>query len=384
MRILFILGFLFISQLAHAAPLKEFRGMWVITWEIYKKDGEFLSGDELKARIVEIMDNSQAAGLNALLWQVRQGGAAYYPSNIEPWGKWVQHKDPGFDPLAFALAEAKKRNLELHAWINTFESRETIPGTPAMDHPDWVSRDDLDRPMPGAITLSPGLPAVRAHILSIVRELVVNYQLDGIHFDYIRWSEYAWSDFKELSPDFGYDSQHRFADGVPDGFLSWQDWRRHSVSQLVKQAGALAKSIRPSINISVAAVGKYDWGVWNGYHAVFQDVALWLKEGWIDQVMGMNYYWHTYQEMYDHLIGGCSDCWQRPLQAGLDRGGRFTVGIGSLMMKQKGLWQEHPEVVRAIRQASYVSGFQFFSYGDFEEKNYFDEARNFILATPRP
>ncbi len=358
--------------------------MWVITWEIYKKDGEFLKGDDLKERIVEIMDNAKSAGLNALIWQARQGGAAYFNSSIEPWGKWLQHQSPGFDPLEFAIIEAHKRNLEIHAWINTFESRENIAGTPAIDHPEWISRDNLNRPMPSAITLSPGLKAVREHINSVVKELVTNYDIDGVHFDYIRWSEYAWSDFKELSPDFGFDSEHRFSDGVPEGFLTWEDWRRGSVSSFIELASKTIKSIKPSMVISVAAVGQYDWGIWNGYHAVFQDVGLWLEKGWIDHVMGMNYYWHTYQSMFDHLVGGCPNCWQRPLQAGLDRGGRFTVGVGSLMMKEKGLWSEHPEVVRAIRDSKYTSGFQFFSYGDFEEMNYFQEARNFILASPRP
>lgn len=382
MRILFILFVLFTISATQAAPMREFRGIWVITWEIFRKDGEYLRGEALKERIREIMDNTKQAGLNALLWQVRQGGATYYPSQIEPWGKWLRHQSPGFDPLAFALSEAHKRGLELHAWINTFESRETIVGTPAVDHPNWISRDDLNRPMPGAITLSPGHPQVRAHILNVVEELVRNYDLDGVHFDYIRWSEYAWSDFKELQPDFGYDELHRFADGVPAGFLTWEDWRRHSVNQFVSSAAEVIRSHRPNTVISVAAVGQYDWGVWNGYHAVFQDVALWLKEGWIDHVMGMNYYWHTYQRMHDHLIGGCPNCWQRPLQEGLARGGRFSVGVGSLMMKEAGLWQEHAEVIRAIRQSNYSSGFQFFSYGDWEEMSFFDEGRQFILANP--
>src|SRR5690606_8809687 len=137
MRILFILSLLVFSNISSAAPFKEFRGIWVITWETYKKDGQFLEGEALKERIREIFDNVEKAGLNAVMWQVRQGAAVYYPSSIEPWGKWLQHKSPGFDPLQFALNEAHKRNIELHAWINTFEARETIVGTAAIDHPEW-------------------------------------------------------------------------------------------------------------------------------------------------------------------------------------------------------------------------------------------------------
>lgn len=381
-KLILLISLLF-SITAFSAPHREFRGMWVITWEIFKKDGEFLREQALKDRIDEILINAKKAGLNALMWQVRQGAAVYYPSSIEPWGKWLKHQSPGFDPLAYAIAKAKEHQLEIHAWINTFEARETIPGTVGVDHPEWISRDELNRPMPGAVTLSPGLKEVREHITNVVKELVTNYAVDGIHFDYIRWSEYAWSDFKELKPDFGFDYRHRFVDGVPEGYLTWQDWRRASVNNFIMKASSVIKSIRPNITISVAAVGQYDWGVWNGYHAVYQDVGLWLKEGWIDHVMGMNYYWHTYQTMHDHLIGGCPNCWQRPLKDGLERGGRFTVGIGSLMMKQKGLWHEHPEVVRAIREAKYASGFQFFSYGDFEEMDYFETARDFI-ASPHP
>src|SRR5690606_14342242 len=103
-HLILILSLLFVTQ-TFAAPHREFRGMWIITWEIFKKDGEFLREQALKDRIVEILDNAKLAGLNAVIWQVRQGGAVYFESKHEPWGKWVQHRKPGFDPLTFAIKE---------------------------------------------------------------------------------------------------------------------------------------------------------------------------------------------------------------------------------------------------------------------------------------
>ena len=110
----FLILILFIScNLFAQAQLqnKEFRAIWVITWEYISGSS---SVEENKARIREILDNHQKANMTSVLFQVRQGGTAYYNSSFEPWGSYAGASYPGFDPLSYAIEEAHKSVLLCH------------------------------------------------------------------------------------------------------------------------------------------------------------------------------------------------------------------------------------------------------------------------------
>ncbi|HMA61053.1 MAG TPA: family 10 glycosylhydrolase, partial [bacterium] len=167
---------LLIISLSFAQNNKEFRATWVITWE----------HDCDSTKIKQILDRHEKANMNAVLFQVRQSGTAYYNSSYEPWGHYANYQNPGFDPLAFAVKEAHKRGLELHAWFNTFQASSTVQGAPAQENPEWVCRDGNNNPMPQSKALSPGLDTVRSYTRQVAMEIVRNYDIDGIHLDYIR------------------------------------------------------------------------------------------------------------------------------------------------------------------------------------------------------
>ena len=344
-----LLSVLFLSPLESWGSAAEFRGIWVITWEIFQENGTILQGEKLKVRIGKILDNVKKAGLNAVIWQVRQSGTAYYPSTFEPWGRYIGERSPGFDPVAFALDEAHKRGLRFHAWFNSFESRE--------------------------------------YLAELIGGFVSHYAVDGVHLDYIRWNEYRWTDMaadfeKEGDGGYGeflYDLQHPFSKGVPAGFATWDVWRREMVTEAVTLIRTTINRTRPNVTLSMAAIGKYNWGIWNGYHAVFQDAALWLKLGLVDQIMAMNYQWTTAAEMSGGLEGNCPNCWLDYLQDGLNLGGNFSAGIASYRLAPLNLWANHQPLVMAVRQSTWAAGMQFFSYGIWEEKNYFEEARKLLF-----
>jgi len=382
---LILLGIVCILTMGAQSAPKEFRGIWVITWEIYAPSGTILKQEKLKKRIETILDNVKLAGLNAVLWQVRQNGTVYYPAKNEPWGKYLEYKDPGFDPVEFALEQAHKRGLEFHAWFNTFEAFDRNVSTVSVRHPEWIARDKENKPMPKLTCLSPGIPKVREYLVKVVSEFVSKYQTDGIHMDYIRWNEYRWSDMENplernlVDSGFGeflFDREHPYEHGIPQGFSTWESWRRDAVTKFVASLGKAIKLIRPTVRLSVAAIGKYNWGIWNGYHAVFQDAALWLNQGLIDQIMAMNYAWTDAVKMYDGLAGKCPECWLDFITQGLERGGQFSAGIGSMTLDNRDLWENHGEIVKSVRSAQFTSGFQFFSYGAWEKKNYFSRAKD--------
>ncbi len=376
----------------------EFRANWVITWEYISSSGTV---DQKKAKIRQILDEHVAGNFNSVLWQVRQSGTAYYNSSYEPWGSYAGGSYPGFDPLAYAVEEAHKRGLELHAWFNVFSAGSTVQGAPAQQHPEWICRDRDGNPMTSSIALSPGMPAVRDYTKKVAMEIVRNYDIDGFHLDYIRWNEYTSSEkskqFEALQQEkklldgeitdeqidelkenmagrYLYDVEHPYSAGVPSGFSSWEEWWRWSVTEFVKTLHDSIQSVKPYVRLSVAALGKYNWSGWNGYSIVYQDAALWFNQGYIEQIAGMHYHWTTGSGFYGMLTGACPQCWGQFIQPGINAKRYFTVGPPSYILSDNNLWNNHVEIVNSCRTVNWVDGFQFFSYGSWKDRNYWNEA----------
>ena len=392
-----ILALLLLSNLSAQQKNQEFRATWVITWE-YINSGS--SVEENKARIREILDDHKKANMTSVLFQIRQSGTAYYQSSYEPWGYYAGYTYPGFDPLQYAIEEAHKRGLELHAWFNTFSVSSTHPGTIPVQHPEWVCRDQDGNTMTSYMAASPGLQAVRDYTINVAMEIVRNYDIDGLHLDYVRWNEYDTDDMlnppsqieqetkqdgsfsertikKLTSPEstnrFLYDIEHPYSAGVPAGFSSWEDWWRWSVTEFVKTLHDSIQAVKPWVRLSPAALGKYKTGGasgWNGYYVVFQDAALWFNQGYVDQLTPMHYHWLTGEEMFNAITTD----WEPNIQQGIQAGRLYTCGPGSYRLVENNVWSNHPDIVNRMRDKEWVDGFQFFSYGSWNGYDYWDEA----------
>ena len=241
----------------------------------------------------------QEAGFNAVLAQVRPTGDALYASNMAPWSKYLTGKqgrapEDGFDPMAFMIDEAHARNLEFHAWLNPYRAAtDTLVDSfsknhPYQTHPDWFVQYG------GKLYFNPAIPEVRNHITEIVMEVVMKYDVDGIHFDdYF----YPYPASGELFPDAEDFSKYGF------GFFSIDEWRRDNVNKLISQISEMLKSIAPHVKFGVSP-----FGVWRNaaedptlgsptragvttYDDLFADVRYWLEKGWIDYV-APQLYWH--------------------------------------------------------------------------------------------
>ncbi|MFM8763984.1 MAG: glycoside hydrolase family 10 protein, partial [Spartobacteria bacterium] len=108
----------------------EMQGAWISSvHNINFPSKQGLSVDEQKAQAVRLLDATKGAGLNAVLLQVRPESDALYPSQLEPWSRFLtgkQGQSPGYDPLAFFISEARKRGLEVHAWINPYRAAANV------------------------------------------------------------------------------------------------------------------------------------------------------------------------------------------------------------------------------------------------------------------
>jgi uncharacterized lipoprotein YddW (UPF0748 family) len=394
--IIFLLVFISSNYSIPQTNNQEFRSIWVVTWE-YINGGS--SPEVNKTRIRTILDNMKAANMTSVLWQIRQAGTAYYNSSYEPYGSYAGGTYPGFDPLQYALDEAHKRGMELHAWFNVFASGSTAQGTPAQQHPEWICRDRDGIPMAQNIALSPGLPAVRNYLVDVAMEVIRNYDVDGFHLDYVRWNEYTNSGFVDKTADetlpdgiitaaqmqdistnlagrYLYDVDHPYSSGVPPGYASWENWWRSSVTEFVRVLQDSIKSEKPWVKLSCAALGKYNWSGWNGYNIVYQDAALWFNSGYVDQIAGMHYHWTTGSGFLGMLTNACPECWGMFLQPGIAAGRLYSVGPPSYILHENNIWNNHQDIVNATRTVDWVDGFQFFSYASWRDRNYFNEAAN--------
>jgi len=307
MKIVFKLVFIFTASLILIGSVcqrehpgaKEARGLWVTRWE-WAVGSDSNRVEAQKQRITHIFDMAKKAKFNFILFQIRGNGDAFYPSALEPWSDLLTGTfgaDPGWDPLQYALSEAHLRGLELHVWFNVFPAwrgaappPHTTPDQVYNAHPEWIVCDKNGRPMPlnsHYVNLSPGIPAARDFIHRVAMDIVTRYDIDGFHFDYIR--------YPEGSNSLGYsqDSVSLRLFNSPDGNpqqLNWENWQRENINIFVRKFYDEATHLKSWLKISAAVIGKYDYSSWNGFHIVYQDARRWVAEGKIDFIIPMIYW----------------------------------------------------------------------------------------------
>ncbi|UCE59927.1 MAG: family 10 glycosylhydrolase [Phycisphaerales bacterium] len=268
---------------------RTIRAIWVTRWD-YKTPRD----------IATIMKNCYKAGFNTILFQVRGNGTVFYPSRIEPWADELGGRDPGFDPLAVAITEAHRRGLQLHAWVNVIPGwRGERPPTNWRQlyhtRPDWFWRDTQGRRQPPGwyVSLNPCYPEVREYLVSVMREIVGKYRVDGLHLDYIRFPN-EWNDSYPHGarvPDYPRDPRtlalFKSETGkTPD--LSpqrWDLWRTEKITQVVIDIRAMIASVNPHVRLSAAVGADAD----RARRKYFQDVRRWLELRLLDAVYPMNY-----------------------------------------------------------------------------------------------
>jgi uncharacterized lipoprotein YddW (UPF0748 family) len=281
-------------------PKREFRGAWIATvTNIDFPSSPGLSQERFTEEWSKTLDLLSSANFNAVLAQVRPAGDAFYRSKISPWSKYLTGKaghEPSFDfdPLEYMVQDAHAQNLEFHAWLNPYRASmdtitEKLPANhPFKMHPEWFVRYG------GKLYFNPALPEVRNYITEIVMEIVLDYKVDGIHFDdYF----YPYPAGGEAFPDAADFSIYGY------GFYTIDDWRRSNVDKLISQVSHAIRTYAPGVKFGISP-----FGVWrnqskdpqlgsatragvNCYDDLFADIRGWLEKGWIDYV-APQLYWH--------------------------------------------------------------------------------------------
>ncbi|MFF4602345.1 glycoside hydrolase family 10 protein [Streptomyces sp. NPDC001339] len=365
-----------VTPMGGGVARREMRGVWLATvgnldWPSRTNLTPAGQQRELRAHF----DTFVRCRLNTVFFQVRPTADALWPSPYEPWTHVLtgqQGRDPGWDPLGFAVREAHRRGLELHAWFNPYrvahhaDPERLAPNHPARRHPEWVV------PYGGKLFYNPGLPEVRRFVQDAMLDAVKRYPVDGVHFD----------DYFYPYPIAGKHFDDDDAYAAHGGRFGNRDaWRRENTDRLVyemaRRLGRMGRSGRGERSAGRRVrFGVSPFAVWRNrstdprgsrtqagvqtYDDLYADTRRWVREGWLDYIVPQ-VYWPlgTKAADYAELV----PWWSRTVE-----GTGVDLYIGEALYKQgasePAAWHDPGELSRHLtfaRRYPQVGGHVYFS-----------------------
>jgi uncharacterized lipoprotein YddW (UPF0748 family) len=346
----------------HAA--RETRGMTlttVVNIDFPSQPG--LDPETVRQEYLGWLDLAVAQRHNAIFVHIRPSGDAFWPSQYAPWSEWLtgtrDNADPGWDPLAFMIDEAHKRNIEFHGWFNPYRGdqpaprgpgadiNQLAPGHPLREHPEWAIVYPVG--IAGANTsgdrlyIDPGNPDARRYIEDSMLEAVQNYDLDGVFFD-----DYFYP-YKEGGQEFNDDASY----AQYGGGLSRADWRRANVDTLVREMSERIKQLKPWVKFGINP-----FGIWrnasndpelgsqtsglSAYDELYADARKWVTEQWLDYI-APQLYWYIGFGPADYAI--LVAWWSQQIE-----GTRVQLwtGQGDYRAGESGTWSDPGELDRQL------------------------------------
>ena len=320
------------------------QGVWVSVFSaksiLYTKDG-----------VSKLIAQCKKAKINEIYLQFFQSGNAYYDSKICDKTKYdAMVKAAGVDTLDLLLREAQENMINVYAWVNVLSLGNNDKadilnkyGKSVLTHDQYQRSSkpstnmDVDKYYLGEkmLFLEPGDPRVEEYILTIINEIINRYPLiSGIHLDYMRYPSPVpfapGSRFNKFGLAYGYGVKNveRFKEKTglnslevlnnEDEYLSWDNWRRQQVTELVRKISSLVKVKSASLIVSCAVISLTE----RAYSNAFQDWSSWLEEGIVDYVVLMAYTKDNQfaKEIVKSALG--------------HRGkGKIYIGLGAFLMK---------------------------------------------------
>ncbi len=282
---------------AWGMPKREFRSAWVATVWCLDWPPEGATATRQMEAMDRLLDSLQLNNFNAVNFQVRSMCDAMYRSSLEPWSSYLtgtRGKDPGYDPLQYVVEGCHKRGMECHAWVNPYRWSTGTDWNTAMDRElkedGWlISHDNY-------VILDPGQQRTIDRIVAVCKEIITNYDVDGILYDDYFYPSGTPTDAS--AQDYG----EWQASGTS---MSFGDWRRDNVNRMVRAVYDMIQETRPEVRYGISPAGvaassrtvadKYgvepcptgsDWQ----YNGIFSDPLAWLSSQSIDYISPQVYW----------------------------------------------------------------------------------------------
>lgn len=280
------------SKISPPSPMREFRGVWVATvnnidWP--SKPG--LTTEQQKSELIRIFDLAEKLKLNVVILQIRPSCDAFYQSQFEPWSEYLTGQmgkppEPFYDPLSFAIEEAHKRGIELHAWFNPFRAKH--PSAKSVPSTKHVSQTN-----PGIVKqygkhlwLDPGLKQAQEYSKKVILDVVRRYDIDGVHLDDYFYP-YPEKDSSGKEIPFPDDDSFNIYK-ASGGKLSREDWRRENINQFIRSIYAEIHATKRWVKFGISPFGIWRPGYpeqirgMDAYDRIYADSKKWLNNGWLD------------------------------------------------------------------------------------------------------
>ena len=343
-----------------------------------------------------ILDQCAEYDINHVIVHVRPFGDALYQSDYFPWAACIsgkQGKNPGYDPLKIMVEIAHRNNIKIEAWINPYR---ISSGTNVSELSDdnkakiWSKSSETERNVlnyENALYYNPASEDVRTLISNGVKEIVENYDVDGIHMD-----DYFYPTFTKDNYDKVFDAVE-FEDAVKNKDISRKttidDWRRENVNLLVSQIYKTIKSIDQNVSFGISPAGNLSNLRSNLEY--YTDIDTWVeKEGYIDYIMPQIYWGFTNEQApFEETL-------EQWIKLTKKSKARLYIGLQLYRMGTTDQEQSDYEELQSaelitkqldLLQKKSIAGYCFFSYQylDIDSKKYqfdsneFSESRKKIL-----
>ncbi|MBO7609882.1 MAG: family 10 glycosylhydrolase [Muribaculaceae bacterium] len=345
--IVLVITALSIQAAQFGAPKREFRSAWVATvWALdwpMTIGADAYTAQRQQEQLTRMLDTLQSNNFNAVNFQVRSMCDAMYQSSYEPWSSYLtgtRGKAPTYDPLAFIVEECHKRGLECHAWVNPYRfTTSTNWDTPAdqeLKNNGWLIHSGDTK------ILDPGQQRTIDRIVAVCKEIIENYDVDGVLFD-----DYFYP--SGITSDSSADDYNEWQESGTD--MTFGDWRRDNVNRMVRAVYDMIQETRPEVRFGISPAGvaassptvAAQYGVdpcpgsdWQ-YNGIFSDPLAWYADQSIDY-MSPQVYWHI---GYAAANYGLITPWWNNVAKKFGRHMFVSHSISELTSKSKG--SEHPE-----------------------------------------
>ena len=311
------------GDIAAEAPKREFRSTWMagmnIDWPYFINNGTTRpTTEQAKKQLTDYLDKLKAQNFTTVCLHVRPRADAYYKSTLEPWSgdfTGTRGKDPGWDPLAFALEECHKRGIECYAWINPYRISNSATEYNTDFDKEWRAKGWTIKNASGKWTaFNPGIPEARKHCLDVIKEIYSNYDIDGMLFDDYFYPDGGMPGYVSGTKDEDADDYQLWKELDPG--MSLYDWRRHNVNTFVKELYDEIQKTRPDMRFGIGpagvsyisaakrklpkpAISALDWQ----YDQIYSDPLQWLEDGTIDFISPQIYWQRTHGSApYEPLV----------------------------------------------------------------------------------
>ena len=330
-------------------------GMWISCYELNKM---LKSERGFKSEFREVIENCKLLNLKNLYIHTRAFGEVLYNSDYFPTIAAAVNCD--YDVFGYIVKECHNSGLLVHAWINPYrissdnDVEKLSPQSPAYK---WLKdnkrENDTNIAFAGGIYFNPASMQVKALLMDEIRELVAKYEIDGIHFDdyfyptqSIEFDKAAYTEYKK------------------QGHLSLEDWRRENVNLLISSVYSTVKYINQSIIFSISPAASIE----HNYNILYANVSLWIKEGWVDEIIPQLYFGFNYPDK-DFCFENLVKLWKNEVS----QNQKVLLKIGLACYKaipsleaDKSEWEENSDIIaRQVRLCDTdpkISGYVYFSY----------------------